>query len=431
MRPRRLNNGQSATASIVVTATALGTYTNTVVVSSQNPDLVSGNNTATASTTVASPEIGLTPGSFAATQLPNIVTTQTLTITNSGPVKLNWLIGEQATLVTSNYLPEPNRTGIAADRFDVVNAADKKSDASLPGGATVLTPFKLDAVLYDNGPLVNGAGQGAGGADASIVQTALGLTTYGSNASAAAAFRMADDFVITGLQGWNISNITFFAYQTGSTISSTITSVNYRIWDGVPGAAGSHIVFGDTTTNRLIATTWSNSYRVLDTALTGATRPIMANTVSANVVLPPGHYWIDWQLDGSLASGPWAPPISINGTTTTGDAWQYDSQTALAWVPLLDGTYAQGLPFIIQGTLTCSDNIPWLSASPTSGTTSAGGSSNVNVQFNSTGLAAGVYTGTLCVASNDATDQISTLPVTLTVQPAVVTYTLYLPVLRR
>ena len=71
--------------------------------------------------------------------------------------------------------------------------------------------------------------------------------------------------------GWNISTITFYAYQTGSTTTTTINNVNLRIWNGVPGAGGSSVVFGDTTTNRLAGSSFSNIYRVLDTGLTDAT----------------------------------------------------------------------------------------------------------------------------------------------------------------
>ena len=90
------------------------------------------------------------------------------------------------------------------------------------------------AVLYDNGPLVTHPGGGAGGADASALQTALGMTTYGFGHQVTANNRVADDFTVPA-GGWSIDDIVFFAYQTGSGQTSTITSVNYRIWDGVPG----------------------------------------------------------------------------------------------------------------------------------------------------------------------------------------------------
>lgn len=424
-------NGATFNASIVVTATTYGTFTNTVSVVGDNPDLTPGNNTATASTSVVWPEISAAPGSFTAMQAPNKVTTQTLTISNVGVVPLNWLLSEYATLFRSAYVPEPElapREVTEADRIETIDAKAEKSYTAVPGSAPI-TPFVPEAVLYNNGPFVNLPGGGAGGADASVLQSNLGLGTYGWGHAVSSGFRVADDFTIPAQMTWNISGITFFAYQTGSTLASTITAVNYRIWDGVPGAPGSQVVFGDTTTNRLSATTWSGAYRVLDTALTGTTRPIMADTTSAGVILPPGHYWLDWQTDGTLASGPWAPPIAISGTTTTGNALQYDP-TAGAWNPVTDtvATQTQGFPFIIQGTVSsCTGNIPWLSASPISGTTAPGSNSGVSLVFNSTGLTTGVYTGTLCLTSNDYDTSFVQIPVSLTVK----LYSIYLPVIRR
>ena len=46
-------------------------------------------------------------------------------------------------------------------------------------------------------------------------------------------------------------------------------------------------------------------------------------------------------------------------------------------------------------------DVPWLSLSPTSGSTLAGGSTNVTVTLDSTGLADGAYTANLCINSND------------------------------
>jgi hypothetical protein len=426
-------NSATFNASIVVTATAYGTFTNTVGVVSDNPDLTPGNNTATASTSVVWPEISAAPGNFTAMQAPNKVTTQTLTISNVGVVPLNWLLSEYATLFRSAYVPEPElapREVTEADRIETIDAKAEKSYTAVPGSAPI-TRFVPEAVLYNNGPFVNLPGGGAGGADASVLQSNLGLGTYGWGHAVSSGFRMADDFTITGPMGWNVNNITFFAYQSGSTVSSTMTAVNYRIWDGVPGAAGSHVVFGDTTTNRLISTTWSGAYRVLDTALTGTTRPIMADTTSAGVILPPGHYWLDWQTGGSASlTGPWALPITINGATNTGNGLQFDPTTS-TWNPVTDtvASQTQGFPFIIQGTQAppCSGDIPWLSVNPTSGTTNAGSNSGVSLVFNSTGLTTGVYTGTLCLTSNDYDTSFVQIPVSLTVK----LYSIYLPVIRR
>ena len=37
----------------------------------------------------------------------------------------------------------------------------------------------------------------------------------------------------------------------------------------------------------------------------------MKQTVTIGTSLTEGTYWIDWQTGGTLASGPWAPPIAI------------------------------------------------------------------------------------------------------------------------
>ncbi|MGH2536738.1 MAG: DUF7507 domain-containing protein, partial [Candidatus Promineifilaceae bacterium] len=60
-------------------------------------------------------------------------------------------------------------------------------------------------------------------------------------------------------------------------------------------------------------------------------------------------------------------------------------------------------------------DIPWVSVSPTAGTTISGATSLVDATFDATGLAAGVYTGTLCVASNDPDEPLVSVPLTLTV----------------
>ncbi|BDQ01807.1 T9SS type A sorting domain-containing protein [Ignavibacterium sp.] len=233
------------------------------------------------------------------------------------------------------------------------DASREMVDPSELGGPILATypinwQYTPEAVLFDNGPYFNSPGGGPGGADASILQTALGLNVLGFGASQASGIRVADDFVIPAGQTWTIEDFICYAYQTNSPTTSTITAVNVRIWNGQPGVGT--VVFGDTVTNRMSATTWSNCYRYSDTN-PGTTRPIMKQTVTLGVTLGEGHYWIDWQLAGSLSSGPWAPPITITGQTTTGDALQYLSG---AWNPIIDNGTAQtpqGLPFILNGTM--------------------------------------------------------------------------------
>ena len=199
-------------------------------------------------------------------------------------------------------------------------------------------------ILYDNGPLVTHPGGGSGGADASALQTSSGMTIYGFGYLFINGWRIADDFTVPG-GGWDIGTIDFFGYQTNATTgTSTFNGMYLQIWNGNPNDAGSSVVWGDLTTNILASSIWSGIYRVLDTDLTNSARPIFMNTVTVNTFLNPGTYWLDWMASGSLSSGPYAPPITILGQTTTGNGIQYTT----TWAAALDGDDQQGFPFVIN-----------------------------------------------------------------------------------
>ena len=233
--------------------------------------------------------------------------------------------------------------------------ASAAASAAKPG---VSVPFARSmALLYDNGPLQTGAGNGAGGANTSAIQAQYGSTLFGSqhNSAATSPFFVADDFTVPA-GGWTISDLQFFAYQTGgNATTSTFTGVYVQIWNGRPGDTGSTVVFGDLTTNRLASSTYSGINRVTQTALTDATRPLWRNTATINTFLAAGTYWVQWGSTGSLASGPWVPPVTTTGTTPPpGNARQF---TAGAWQNALDGgvgttpgTIPVDFPFIVNGT---------------------------------------------------------------------------------
>lgn len=231
---------------------------------------------------------------------------------------------------------------------EIVNPAEVPSTTLYGPVPIQQDPARIAATLLDTrSGLITGVGTGAGGADVSMLQnTSLLMGTLGVGHQVLNGNRVADNFTVPA-GGWTIDKITTYAYQTGSTTTSTFTALNFRIWNGPPGAMGSAIVFGDTTTNRMTATSFTNIYRVTETTLTNTTRPIMAIEAGGlNVVLPAGTYWLDWQTDGSLGSGPWAPPLTTIGQTITGDAQQLIPPT---WANIVD-VGAQGLPMTITGT---------------------------------------------------------------------------------
>lgn len=217
-----------------------------------------------------------------------------------------------------------------------------------------LLPFAVASaqVLFNQSQLVTNPGAGAGGADISRLQTNLGLSTFGFGINRNAAppsgpVSVADNFSVGGA-GWNVTGFRFFGYQTGSTLTSTFNFVSWRIWSGRPGDVGANVVAGDLATNRLSSTSFSGIYRALDTDLNNTTRPIMFVDASASLTLNPGNYWVEWSFGGTLASGPWVPPITIVGQTVTGDARQFING---AWQDAIDtgAGAAQGLPFQVLG----------------------------------------------------------------------------------
>lgn len=328
--------------------------------------------------------ISVDPGSLSSTQAPDEAKTETLTITNNGSQIGSWEIIESTRAVRGPR-----------------------------------------AELFNNGPFITHPGGGAGGADASRLQVSLGLSTLGTNVSQGnGGFRLADEFEVAG-SDWTIDTITFYAYQTGSTTTSTFTGVNLRIWNGPPNDPNSQVVFGDTTTNCLVSTQWTNVYRETD-GNPGTLRPIMEVVADIGTTLTPGTYWVDWQLSGTGSSGPWANPVTIWDVAQVpgANALQYTGSTN-EWEEATDGGMASTLayPFLIHGTdgsggsACVAEDASWLSVAPSSGTVDGnGGTADVTVTFNSAGLASGTYTARVCVQSDDSVgnDEIA-VPVRMTV----------------
>lgn len=341
---------------------------------------------------MAAPNINVVETAVSSPQITNSQQSQTLTIENSGTYALTWAIHEDSMAKTQR---------------------------------------RATTTLYDNGPLVNSPGTGSGGADESLSQAStFNMTTLGFN-NAAPSERVADQFTITDAGGWQIDTITFYSFQPNSTTTSNINGLNLRIWDGPPNNPGSSIVFGDTITNRLDSSSWANIYRAFNVLSGNTSRPVMANVATVNTTLMAGTYWLDWQTSASSGSNPDVPPITINGQTTTGDALG-SSNNGTSWSNLMDtgSQTQQGLPFVIRGSIVemaCSspNNISWLDVSIAAGTTAVNDSTQLDLTFDSSGLANGSYDGTLCVTSDDLNSPLIQVPVTMNVcaEPTTATIT--------
>jgi len=224
-----------------------------------------------------------------------------------------------------------------------------------PGDIQQLTanPSNNYVTGYNNGPIVNSPGTGTGGMDESLVYTPLTLWGAGMQSGTNS---VADDFTVTGGM-WDVSSMEFLGYQSFSGTTSSITGIYVQVWNGNPTVAGSTVVWGDMTTNRMTSTSFANIYRG---SVSGNTdRPVMkiiANT--AGLSLMPGTYWVQFAASGSASyTGPWVPTITITGQNVTGNALQ---NAAGVWTSLLDGTYNQGVPFVVNGIISGSTtSVTW------------------------------------------------------------------------
>ena len=225
-------------------------------------------------------------------------------------------------------------------------------------------------LVYDNGPLATGT---SGTNVVSVLQTAAPISHsvfgYGAQQAATATARNAlvDQFTVnTVLQ---INEIELFGYTTGSTAVSC-TGVYVAIWNVDPSVTPPVAPFNenvlqatsptpasgpfDAANNRISAATntFTNIYRVTDTALTGTTRNIQSVRINLGAnpaVLNPGTYWLEFCFNGIN----FVPPITTRNVASTGDGKQF-LNTTLAYTPITNGTNpanTAGVPFKFYSSL--------------------------------------------------------------------------------
>lgn len=271
--------------------------------------------------------------------------------TTAGNVSDYFTVEEQA-ILRNHFISEQNVALPAAyynstapavgESTGVVSDTERPLNVDVPFTGTYYYRSP-EAVIYDNGPYFNVPGP----PDISFLQDAtLGMGLYGFGAQLTAGNSMADDVTLT--DDYNIDSIDVFAYQTGSAAPS-ITGVYLQVWDGDPSGGGASVIWGDLVTNIIDNATATDAFRQLESAPGDMSREIQRVTANTTgLSLTAGTYWIEYTLEGSGASGPWAPPIVITGNATTGNALQNQAGT---WVIAEDSgsLTPQGMPFVMYG----------------------------------------------------------------------------------
>ncbi|WP_264519641.1 T9SS type A sorting domain-containing protein [Flavobacterium sp. N1994] len=192
------------------------------------------------------------------------------------------------------------------------------------------------------------------------------------NTAETSSFRLADDFVVPVGATWNITDFSFYCYQTNYTGTvPPIDALRIQLYNGDPSSGGT-LIAGDMTTNvyDMANSTDALAYRILNTSIPtvtvpGTTRKIWKVRGNLTTSISSGTYWVVFQVhaldDGSI----FFPSVTIAGSRgiLTANGKQFVASNSL-WKPIIDSgnpvtapDVTQELPFLINAnTLSVNSN---------------------------------------------------------------------------
>jgi hypothetical protein len=302
-------------------------------------------------------EIDVSPLSLASTQATNTVTSQTLNIGNTGDAPLTWTVGEEPGGGAPTAL-RPGEGGIFSEGFDSV--------AALPGLGW--------HVQNNSSPL------GPSTWDQGVVNA----NTFPAQAGAA----------------------TSFAAVGGASTIAMGTASNWLLTPELPLDNGYVFSFWTRT---LLDWLWADRLEVrLSTAgastnvgtLAGDVGDFSRLLLTINPTLAQGGYpmtaWAHYSLRlNGIAPGATGRLAFRYYVTEAGNSSASANHGAYIGLDTVEYVSGAARPCDLPA------DVPWLSVLPDNGTTAAGGSSAVEVTFDSTGLAPGEYNSHLCISNND------------------------------
>jgi subtilisin-like proprotein convertase family protein len=334
------------------------------------------------------PDINLNPSSFVETHsnAPQ-VTTDTLNVQNVGSGTLTWTIVEDDSATTP-----------VEDITDKVTIAPRDARLNTAVGGVMATRFLSSGAMAPS--LFGGINLTV---DDGVAEDSIGLTAGGQFVWFNRFTPAAGDFPFT---------LDEIQLQTTSVTNCAPTDlVDFYVYTDADGNPANGATFVGSLLNQQLGTLDQFNSFPVNFNLTGpgdvliavvnrgctaaGAFPATIDTTASQV-----RSWI-----GLYAGSPANPPVFPAPTFGTIDSLGFAGN----W--LIRGVGSQG-----GGACSAPTDIPWLTVSPTNGSTAGGGSSPVTLTYNSAALANGTYTGTLCVASNDPDEALVTVPVTLIVE---------------
>lgn len=344
----------------------------------------------------AAPRIEVDPLSLSSTHVMDETTHQTLTISNVGGLDLKWSFLETASLVSwSGYTP-PSRTLVENTDSNVgmmvpTQSGSGESISMGPGPSLLYAPSQADDPLWR----------------ASLAALIRGRVDYYDARSGTPTLveLLSYDAVLTWADFSYMDNVAF-----GDVLADYVD-------------AGGQVILSAFTT----FTTGNHlSGRIMTADYAPVTSPTGLNHYTLDQYAGDGTTFLHDGVDFYQCA--YRDELALQGSGVQ-DGSYLDGEIAVSYHPDLKVIHINGIdaePVLTSGG--CNGDyqliianalrepipdcgVPWASTDPITGTTPAGDTTQVNVTFDSTGLLPGVYTGTLCIESNDAWDPITTVMV--------------------
>jgi hypothetical protein len=324
----------------------------------------------------APPMIDVAPGSLQSTLETNQTDNQTLTIANQGQLGLTWNIFEDVSTAPLQGLWSENFDSYATGQdLHGINgwkgwSNDPNASASTSADQASSAPNSVN--IFGNSDLVH-----------EYTGASMGRWTYSTMVYVPNNFAGDSYFILLN------------TYDDSGATNSYSNQIHFN------GGADIVISDADSSTTPLIRGQW------------------VELRVEIDFVIDQQNVYYNGQL---FSTASWTNGISPNGALNVGAIDLYaNGATPVYYDDMSLSPVASSCDFM--------DDISWASVSPTSGSLMSGDSQAVQVTFDSTGLAVGTYTGTLCVTSNDPVTPLIEVPLTLDVVDAPTMWWVYLPII--
>jgi hypothetical protein len=342
---------------------------------------------------VATPVIEVSPESLSAEQAAGEVTDQTLTIGNTGDAPLDWDIfaDEPERLPTGSTPVRPTEVpqgttlvGFGTNPDGVPGTSATPGAAPQQEGEVTITHSTSQGIVALNSVACS--------PDGGASTTENGYLRH----------FVLEDFDITS--DFDVTSVSF-GVETIDGPAHPVTVNLFRMIDPAGSFTYGNFELLGTAQQDLAA----QQMTIVDMPVTG-TAPA-GSTLVAEVETPDlsgvGSFFIGSNPDGQTApSFLRSASCGLVEPVDTADIGFPDMHVVMS----VTGTTEVEVP--VCG---APGDVPWLSVSPESGTTEPGGTSDVTVTFDSTGLDPGEYAALLCVTSNDPVTPLVQVPVSLTV----------------